>query len=101
MNKPIPSIGMLVPIELVDQVQHLIDQWVSSPFVSEDVEFLDSMLHAAEHGIPVSNIAVNRLRKMADWADTPAPPGWDGTLDRGETKRAVDCALRLLKAAEA
>jgi hypothetical protein len=59
---------------------------------NDDALFLASMLTRAEAGERVTLDEVSRLRRLADWADAPPCPGWDGTLDAGETRRAVDDA---------
>ena len=62
------------------------------PEPSDATAFLDRMLTAAHAGERVTAEDVARLRRMADWADAPPPAGWNGTLDKGETQRAVDAA---------
>lgn len=62
--------------------------------MTPDETFLNRMLLAAEAGEHVTADDVARLRRLADWADTPPPPRWDGTLDKGETRRAVEAARR-------
>lgn len=59
-----------------------------------DPAFLTWIMSAAEARERVTQADVDRLRRLADWADAPAPPGWDGTLDRMETRRAVDAARK-------
>lgn len=54
--------------------------------------FLARIQAAAEAGEPVTADDVARLRRLADWADAPPPAGWNGTLDRQETARAVKAA---------
>lgn len=64
----------------------------------EDHFFLAWIEEQASTGGKVRHGDVDRLRLLADWADTPAPPNWDGTLDQGETLRAVESARKRLLA---
>lgn len=64
---------------------------------SDTAAFLARMRAAAETGERVTADDVARLRKMADWADAPPAPGWNGTLDRGEAMRAIDAAERRMR----
>ena len=50
------------------------------------------MLTAAETSTRVTAEDVARLRRLANWADAAPPPGWNGTLDKHETRRAVEAA---------
>lgn len=59
-----------------------------------DKAFLARILKASFSGEQVTQADVDRLRKLCDWADTPAPPGWDGTLDKHEAGRAVEAAIK-------
>jgi hypothetical protein len=59
---------------------------------NDDALFLASMLARAEAGERVTREEISRLKRLADWADAPPCPGWDGTLDAGETRRAVEDA---------
>lgn len=59
---------------------------------TEDEAFLAMMLTAAETSTRVTAEDVARLRRLADWADAAPAPGWNGTLDRGETARAIQAA---------
>ena len=59
--------------------------------------FLARMSAAAEAGERVTADDVARLRKLADWADAPPAPGWNGTLDRGEAMRAIEAAERRMR----
>ena len=63
---------------------------------SEDEAFLAMMLAAAETSTRVTAEDVARLRRLADWADAAPAPGWNGTLDRGETARAIQAARERL-----
>ena len=67
------------------------------PPATDDAAFLARMLAHAEAGECVTAEDVARLRKLADWADAPPPAGWNGTLDRKETGRAVEAAWKRLK----
>jgi hypothetical protein len=58
--------------------------------------FLARMAAAAEAGERVTAADVARLKRLADWADAAPAPGWDGTLDRGETARAISAARERL-----
>lgn len=62
------------------------------PAPTEDATFLARMLGAAETGERVTEDDVARLRRLANWADAAPPPSWNGTLDKGETRRAVEAA---------
>lgn len=62
------------------------------PKPSDATTFLDRMLTAAHAGERMTAEDVARLRRMADWADAAPPAGWNGTLDKHETQRAVDAA---------
>jgi hypothetical protein len=81
---------MRVPVHLVAEIQAVIAA-ADAP-ATDDAFFLASMLARAEAGERVTLAEVSRLRRMADWADAPPCPGWDGTLDAGETRRAVEDA---------
>jgi hypothetical protein len=59
-----------------------------------DAAFLTDLLRRVEARERVSLTDVARLRRLADWADAPPCPGWDGTLDVGETRRGVADAKR-------
>lgn len=59
---------------------------------SHALEFLTRMLTAAEAGERVTAEDVARLRRLADWADAAPCPGWNGTLDKHETQRAIEAA---------
>lgn len=59
--------------------------------------FLLRMVTAAMNGEGVTPEDVAKLRKLADWADAPPPPTWNGTLDKGETARAVAAARKRLE----
>ncbi|UPY35528.1 hypothetical protein [Sediminicoccus sp. KRV36] len=65
---------------------------LTHPSPTEAEAFLDRMMHAAQSGSPVTAEDVARLRRLADWADAAPAPGWNGTLDRGETARAIHAA---------
>lgn len=62
-----------------------------------DEEFLVFMEVMSESQLHVTRGQVDRLRKLACWADTIIPPSWTGTIDPGETKRAVANARKILK----
>lgn len=62
--------------------------------IDDDRAFLAWIKDKAEKREQVSHSDVDRLRRLANWADTAAPPAWDGTLDRGETCRAVEDARK-------
>jgi len=59
-----------------------------------DAAFLADLLRRVEARERVSLTDVARLRRLADWADAPPCPGWDGTLDIEETRRGVADAKR-------
>lgn len=59
--------------------------------------FLARMATAAEARTPVTAADVAHLRRLADWADAPPAPGWDGTIDRGEAMRAIEAAKERLR----
>lgn len=93
--------GVTVLIAKAAQPHHLRDmaetlgqvaQQMEADTPTEDEAFLTMMLTAAQSGTRVTAEDVARLRRMADWADAAPCPGWNGTLDRGETQRAVDAA---------
>lgn len=68
-----------------------------NPASATDTEaFLNGMMDAAQSGRTVSAEDVARLCRLADWADAAPAPGWNGTLDRGETARAVNAARERL-----
>lgn len=70
---------------------------VEPPLPPSDAEaFLSRILAAAQAGERVTAEDVARLRQLADWADAAPPPGWDGTLDKGEAARAVEAARKRL-----
>jgi hypothetical protein len=62
----------------------------------DDRSFLAWVEGEVEQGQKVSQGDVDRLRRLAEWADTPAPPNWDGTLDRMEAMRAIKDARKRL-----
>ena len=64
------------------------------PAAGKDDAFLTRMLAAASTGERVTAEDVAQLRRLADWADAAPPAGWNGTMNRGETQRAVDAARR-------
>lgn len=64
---------------------------------SDGEAFLTAMARAAECQTPVTAADVSRLRRMADWADAAPAPGWNGTLDRGETARAINAARERMR----
>lgn len=64
---------------------------------SDTAAFLARMRAAAETGERVTADDVALLRKLADWADSPPAPGWNGTLDRGEAMRAIEAAERRMR----
>lgn len=59
--------------------------------------FLLRMVTAALNGERVTAEDVAELRRLADWADAPPPPTWNGTLDKGETARAVAAARKRME----
>jgi hypothetical protein len=64
---------------------------------NDDAAFLTTLLQRVEAGERVTLEDVSRLRRLADWADAPPCPGWDGTLDLHETRRAVEDAMGRMK----
>ena len=93
--------GVTVHIAPTAQPHHLRDMAVTltetarqmeANTPTEDRAFLTMMLTAAETGTRVTAEDVARLRRLADWADAAPAPGWNGTLDRGETARAIHAA---------
>lgn len=64
------------------------------PATSDTAAFLARMAAAAEAGERVTADDVARLRRLANWADAPPAPGWNGTLDRGEARRAIEAARK-------
>jgi hypothetical protein len=56
---------------------------------NDDTTFLDVFLQRVEAGEPVTLEEVARLKRLADWADVPPPPGWMGRANLEETRRAV------------
>lgn len=93
--------GVTIIIARTAQPHHLRDmaetlaemaQQMEANTPSEDEAFLAMMLTAAETGTRVTAEDVARLKRLADWADAAPPPGWNGTLDRGETARAIQAA---------
>lgn len=93
--------GVTVMIAKTAQPHHLRDmaatlaemaQQMEANTPTEEEAFLAMMLTAAQTGTRVTVDDVARLRRLADWADAAPCQGWNGTLDRGETQRAVDDA---------
>lgn len=62
----------------------------------DDRSFLAWVEFQVEEGQKFTQANVDRLRRLAEWADTPAPPNWDGTLDRMEAMRAIKDARKRL-----
>lgn len=62
----------------------------------DDRSFLAWVESQVEGGQKFTQANVDRLRRLAEWADTPAPPNWDGTLDRMEAMRAIKDARKRL-----
>lgn len=62
-----------------------------------DEEFLRYMTACAQDGVFVSAAQVNRLKKLAQFAETPHPPaGWWGPINETETAKAVGRARAFL-----
>jgi hypothetical protein len=57
-----------------------------------DRGFLLWIAQAAECGWPVHRLAVERLRRLANWPDIMLPAAWMGNLDRNETLGIVRAA---------
>jgi hypothetical protein len=81
--------------DMAETLNHMAQQ-MQANVPSEDEAFLAMMLTAAETGTRVTAADVDRLRRLADWADAAPAPGWNGTLDRGETARAIQAARERL-----
>ena len=62
----------------------------------DDRSFLAWVESQVEEGQKFTQANVDRLRRLAEWADTPAPLNWDGTLDRMEATRAIKDARKRL-----
>jgi hypothetical protein len=62
----------------------------------DDRSFLAWVESQVEEGQKFTQANVDRLRRLAGWADTPAPPNWDGALDRMEAMRAIKDARKRL-----
>jgi hypothetical protein len=80
----------------------LITHWMPLPAPPEpapdaDAAFLTEILTRARAGGKTTHEEIARLKRLADWADAPPCPGWDGTLDVGETERAVAAAKRRMR----
>lgn len=89
---PAPDcVPIMVPKALVGRVQDMI---LAHEGQQSNMEFLEAIERAAENRTAVTREDVARLRRLADWADTPPPPGWNGSLDRGEARRAVAAARK-------
>lgn len=61
-----------------------------------DHDFLEWMLHAAKTRQRVTQADVDRLRRLADWADAPVVPSWQGDINISETRSAVEAARKRL-----
>jgi len=61
-----------------------------------DEEFLLYIEYAIKVANRITPDDLARLRKLAQWADPPVPPQWDGRVDKGEVMRAVLRARTLL-----
>ena len=62
--------------------------------LNNNAGFLIWITDAAEHGWQVHRLALERLRRLADWADPVMRPDWCGILDKSETARAVEAARK-------
>jgi hypothetical protein len=98
--------GVTVLIARTAQPHHLRDmaatlteraQQMEANTPTEDEAFLAMMLTAAETSTRVTAEDVAHLRRLADWADAAPPAGWNGTLDKGETQRAVNAARERMR----
>lgn len=54
-----------------------------------DAEFLDWIETCANTGAPVGAPDLARLKRLAEYAETPLPEGWTGQMDRDAALRAV------------
>lgn len=99
--------GVTVRIERAAEPRHLrqmaelltetAQQMEARGTMTDDDAFLAMMLTAAQTGTRVTAEDVARLRRLADWADAAPPAGWNGTLDKHETARAVDAAKERMR----
>lgn len=101
--------GVMARISPGAQPRHLLDmaetltetaRQMEARTPTDDEAFLSMMLTAAASRTRVTAEDVDRLRRLADWADAAPPPGWNGTLDKHETARAVEAATKRLPAKE-
>jgi hypothetical protein len=58
-----------------------------------DAAFLTAILARAQAGGKATHDEIARLKRLADWADAPPAPGWDGTMDVREVEHAVKDAM--------
>ena len=63
----------------------------------DDGEFLGWILHQAESCNSLEWEHVARLKRLADYADTPKPVNWTGAVDVHVVKRAVDRARKIME----
>jgi hypothetical protein len=62
------------------------------PAPDADAAFLTAILARAQAGGKATHEEIARLKRLADWADAPPAPGWDGTMDVREVEHAVEDA---------
>ncbi len=63
----------------------------------DDREFLVWILHQAESSNSLEWEHVVRLKRLAEYADTPKPVVWTGAVDVHVVKRAVDRARKIME----
>ncbi len=62
-----------------------------------DREFLVWILHQAESSNSLEWEHVARLKRLAEYADTPKPVNWSGAVDVYAVRRAVNRAKKIME----
>ena len=66
------------------------------PPLDEVRQFLLSITAMVNRHDNIPSQAITKLKELANWADVPPPPRWDGSYNREEIKRAIaDAYARL------
>jgi hypothetical protein len=91
-----PCLSAIVHAHTLAELARLRALVVEAPPLCEDLAFLSDLLARVEARETVTLEDVTRLRRLADWADAPPAPGWNGTLDIEEARRGVADARRRL-----